>query len=114
MTPNSEPTGAANGTRSDDAEAASGKPDHERQVTIDNKDSGDTLKLRRSESDTIDSIIATMYADFRLTREQDDRLQCRGNGKDVFQFGSLALAQYLQQGHCPDLHWSFVGGTGGA
>ncbi|MEU6848465.1 hypothetical protein ABZ901_00760 [Actinacidiphila alni] len=90
------------------------KPAHERQVTIDNRDSGDTIRLRRSVNDTIGSIIDSMYVDFRLTREQDDRLQCRGNGQDVFAFASLTLAQYLDQGHCPNLHWSFVGGTGGA
>lgn len=114
MAPNSELTGAADATHDGTTVGANAKPDHERQVTIDNKDSGDTIKLRQSVSDTIGSIIDAMYADFRQTREQEDRLQCRGNGEDVFQFSALPLAQYLDQGHCPDLHWSFVGGTGGA
>ncbi|MDF3140860.1 MULTISPECIES: hypothetical protein [unclassified Streptomyces] len=88
--------------------------DRTRVVTIDNKDSGDTIKLRREVTDTIESIIAAMYEEFRRVRDAEDRLTCRRNGEDVFQFASLTLEEYLRQGHCQDLHWSFVGGTGGA
>jgi hypothetical protein len=85
-----------------------------RVVTIDNRDSGDTIKLRVPVTMLLSAVIETMYAEFRLTRQSDDRLTCRHNGEDVFQFAHETLERYLDQGHCPGLHWSFVGDTGGA
>jgi hypothetical protein len=88
--------------------------DHRRVVTVDNKDSGDTIRLRVLVAVTVGVIIERVYAEFRLTRQPDDRLTCRGNGEDVFQYADRTLAEYLDEGHCRDLHWSFVGDTGGA
>jgi hypothetical protein len=88
--------------------------DHRRVVTVDNKDNAETLRLRVPVTETIESVIETMYAEFRITREPDDRLTCRGRGEDVYQYATRTLAQYLDEGHCPDLHWVFSGGTGGA
>jgi hypothetical protein len=87
---------------------------HRRMVTIDNKDNAATIRLRVPLTITIDSVITRMYEEFRVAREPDDRLTCRHNGEDVYQYGSRSLAQYLDEGQCRDLHWSFVGGTGGA
>ena len=87
---------------------------HRRVVTVDNKDNADTLRLRVPVTVTVDSVIEKMYAEFRVERAADDRLTCRGNGEDVYQYGARTLAQYLDEGHCPSLHWAFVGGTGGA
>ena len=98
------------------AEGDSIEDGHEgrRVVTVDNKDNGETIKLRVPLTETIEAIIAAIYAEFRLTREPDDRLTCRAGGEDVFQFAALTLERYLHEGHCPELRWSFVGGTGGA
>ena len=96
-------------------EAAGGAPepgDHRRVVTIDNKDNGDTLRLRVPDSETVGAVIDTMYSEFRLTRETDDRLTCQHGGTDVYQYSALTIAEYLRAGHCPDLRWDFVGGTG--
>lgn len=91
-----------------------GPGDHRRVVTIDNKESGDTLRLRVPDNETVGAVIDTMYREFRLTRETDDRLTCKHGGTDVYQYSALTVAEYLRAGHCPDLHWDFVGGTGGA
>jgi hypothetical protein len=88
--------------------------DHRRVVTIDNKENGDTLRLRVPDSETVGAVIDTMYTEFRLSRESDDRLTCKQGGTDVYQYAALAIGEYLRAGHCPDLHWDFVGGTGGA
>jgi hypothetical protein len=88
--------------------------EHRRVVTIDNRDSGDTIKLRVPVTTRLSAVIDAMYGEFRLTRQPDDRLTCRHNGEDVFQFAHERLEHYLDQGHCPGLHWSFVGDTGGA
>jgi hypothetical protein len=91
-----------------------GPGDHRRVVIIDNKESGDTLRLRVPGSETVGAVIDTMYREFRLTREADDRLTCKHGGTDVYQYSALTIAEYLRAGHCPDLHWDLVGGTGGA
>jgi hypothetical protein len=91
-----------------------GAGDHRRVVTIDNRESGDTLRLRVPDGETVGAVIDTMYREFRLTRETDDRLTCKQGGTDVYQYSAMTIAEYLQSGHCPDLHWDFVGGTGGA
>jgi hypothetical protein len=72
------------------------------------------LVLRVPLSKTIDEIITRMYAEFRLGRQPDDRLTCRGDGIDVFQYGQLTLERYLRDGHCHNLRWAFAGDTGGA
>ena len=90
--------------------AASGR----RVVTIDNKDDGDTLRLRVPDTETVGAVIDVMYREFRLTREPDDRLTCKNGGTDVYQYAALTIADYVRAGHCPDLRWDFVGGTGGA
>ena len=89
---------------------------HERTrvVTVDNRDNGNTIKLRREVTDTFESVITAMYEEFRQARDPEDRLTCRRDGQDVFQFSALTLEEYLRRGHCQDLHWAFVGGTGGA
>lgn len=87
---------------------------HRRMVTVANKDNAETLRLRVPVTATIDSVIEAMYEQFRITRGADDRLTCRGNGEDVYQYASRTLAQYLDEGTCHSLHWVFVGGTGGA
>ncbi|WP_306191414.1 hypothetical protein [Streptomyces sp. MK5] len=97
-----------------DAAAEDRSHERTRVVTVDNKDSGDTIRLRRQVTDPIESVIAAMYEEFRRPRDPEDRLTCRRNGQDVFQFAALTLEEYLRQGHCPELHWAFVGGTGGA
>jgi hypothetical protein len=97
-----------------DAESAGQDHGHRRVVTVDNKDNAETLRLRVPVTVTVESVIETMYGQFRITRGADDRLTCRGNGEDVYQYGARTLAQYLDEGHCHDLHWVFVGGTGGA
>jgi hypothetical protein len=91
-----------------------GKKPHNRVVRVDNKDNGDTLHLRVPLSATVDDVIGKMYDEFRLTRRPDDRLTCRGDGVDVFQYAHLTLQHYLSEGHCPKLRWAFVGDTGGA
>ena len=88
--------------------------DRTRVVTIDNRDSGDTIRIRRKVTDTVGSVITAMYEEFRRSRDAEDRLVCRHNGQDVFQFAALTLEEYLHRGHCQDLHWTFAGGTGGA
>jgi hypothetical protein len=100
---------------SEDGETAEAdKHSHDRKVRVDNKDNGDTVVLRVPLSKTIDEIIAKMYDEFRLTRRPDDRLTCRGDGVDVFQYAHLTLQHYLREGHCRNLRWAFVGDTGGA
>jgi hypothetical protein len=47
-------------------------------------------------------------------RETGDRLTCQHGGTDVYQYAALTIAEYVRAGHCPDLRWDFVGGTGGA
>lgn len=96
------------------ATAKPGQEDHRRVVTVSNKDNADTIRLRVPVTATIAAIIETMYAEFRLTRQPEDRLSCRHDGEDVYQFAQLTLAHYLDGGHCPNLHWSFAGDTGGA
>jgi hypothetical protein len=85
-----------------------------RVVTVANKENAETVRLRVPVTETIESVIEAMYAEFRIEREADDRLTCRGDGQDVYQYSARTLAQYLDEGHCPNLHWVFVGGTGGA
>ncbi|MEO3861869.1 hypothetical protein [Acrocarpospora sp. B8E8] len=97
-----------------DAESATQDHGHRRVVAVDNKDNGDTLRLRVPVTATIASVIEAMYAQFRITRETDDRLTCRGNGEDAYQYATRTLAQYLDEAHCHNLHWAFVSGTGGA
>ncbi|GLY38864.1 hypothetical protein Amsp01_048880 [Amycolatopsis sp. NBRC 101858] len=87
---------------------------HRRVVTVDNKDNGERIRLRAPLKATVESVIERMYAEFRLTRHPLDRLICRGKGEDVFPLSALSLERYLHQGHCPNLHWSFAGDTGGA
>jgi hypothetical protein len=91
-----------------------GPGDHRRVVTIDNKENGDTLRLRVPDTQTVGAVTDTMYREFRLTREVDDRLTCKHGGTDVYQYSALTIAEYLRSGLCPDLYWDFVGGTGGA
>lgn len=103
----------------EDDEAAGAEPagqnhGHRRVVTVDNKDNAETIRLRVPLSSTVESVIEKLYAEFRIERAADDRLTCRRNGEDVYQFGARTLSQYLDEGHCPNLHWAFVGGTGGA
>jgi hypothetical protein len=98
-------------TSGDTAAAADGG---RRVVTIDNKDSGDTLRLRVPDSETVGAVVDAMYREFRLTREPDDRLTCQHGGTDVYQYAALSIADYVRAGHCPGLRWDFVGGTGGA
>lgn len=85
-----------------------------RVVTIENKDTGDTIRLRVPTSETVVAVIDVMYVEFRLSREADDRLTCRHNGTDVYQYTGMTVAEYIRAGHCPDLHWSFASDTGGA
>jgi hypothetical protein len=94
----------------------SAEHDHGRRrvVTVDNKDNAETIRLRVPVASTVESVIEKLYAEFRIERAADDRLTCRRNGEDVFQYGARTVAQYLDEGHCPNLHWVFVGGTGGA
>jgi hypothetical protein len=83
-------------------------------IRVDNKDNGETVHLRVPLSKTIDEIVTRIYAEFRATRNVEDRLTCRGDGADVFQYAHLTLRHYLREGHCPKLRWAFAGGTGGA
>ncbi|MGW1271851.1 hypothetical protein [Streptomyces sp. NPDC002491] len=98
----------------EDAAAQDRPHERTRVVTVDNRDNGDTIRLRRQVTDLVESVVAAMYEEFRRPRDPEDRLACRHNGQNVFQFASLTLEEYLRQGHCQDLHWTFAGGTGGA
>jgi hypothetical protein len=99
----------------DEEATESGQEDRRRRVvTVANKDNGDTIRLRVPVTATIAAVTEAMYAEFRLSRQPDDRLSCRHDGEDVYQFSQLTLEQYLNQGHCPNLRWSFAGDTGGA
>ena len=64
-------------------------------MTIDNKDNGDTLRLRVPDSETVAAVVDTMYSEFRLTRETNDRLTCQHGGTDVYQYSALTIAEYL-------------------
>lgn len=97
------------------ADAHTSREDKRRLVvTVDNRDSGDTARLRVPVTATVAAVIDAIYAEFRLARQSDDRLSCRRNGEDVFQFADETLQRYLDQGRCPGLHWTFAGDTGGA
>lgn len=85
-----------------------------RVVTVENKDNAETIRLRVPVTTSIETVIEKIYAEFRLERAADDRLTCRRSGQDVFQHGDRTVAQYLDEGLCPNLRWVFVGGTGGA
>lgn len=101
----------------DEAVGGGSRPDpgdRRRVVTIDNKDNGDTIRLRVPDSETVAAVIDAMYSEFRLTQETGDRLSCQHGGTDVYQYAALTIAEYVRAGHCPDLRWDFVGGTGGA
>ncbi|MFC0541939.1 hypothetical protein [Kutzneria chonburiensis] len=87
---------------------------HTRVVKVDNRDSGDTIRLLVPVNKRLAVVIDIMYTEFGVDRQPDDRLTCRQNGQDVFQFADETLERYIEQGHCPGLHWSFVGDTGGA
>jgi hypothetical protein len=100
-------------------EAVASEPaeqDHGRSrvVTVDNKDNAETIRLRVPVTVTVDAVIEKIYAEFRIERAADDRLTCRRDGEDVYQYAARTLAQYLDGGHCSNLLWVFVGGTGGA
>jgi DNA gyrase/topoisomerase IV subunit A len=85
-----------------------------RVVTVDNKDSGDTIRIRARVEATIGQVISKMYDEFRAAREATDRLGCKNSGEDVFAFETLTIERYVAEGHCPKLHWDFAGDTGGA
>lgn len=84
-------------------------------VTTHNEDDGDTYRLTSKRQDSLAEVIAELYQKkLRRTRQADDRLRCDSGGEDVFQFEALTFDDYLRQGHCPELVWRFVAGTGGA
>lgn len=83
-------------------------------VVIVNEDNGRRIAFRATKKTPISRLIERMYHRFRIERQNDDRLRCKGNGEDVFAFASLNLGEYLDKEHCLDLVWLFAGGTGGA
>jgi hypothetical protein len=83
-------------------------------VSVYNEDNGLSEDLRAGRGTPVSTVIERMYEKFRLERQPDDRLRCEGTGEDVFAYAGMHLGDYLEAGHCPDLRWTFAGGTGGA
>lgn len=83
-------------------------------ITVHNEDNGAEIQLVGTKQTTIDELIAQMYANFNIARQNDDRLRCEADGGDVFGHAQLTLKEYIKAGHCPCLVWLFAGGTGGA
>jgi hypothetical protein len=89
--------------------------DKELRIKIHNEDDGENAHFDAKPHDKLDSVIDRFYSDdLGRERRQDDRLRCRKGGEDVFGFAEQTFKQYLAEGHCPELHWLFAGGTGGA
>ena len=83
-------------------------------VSVYNEDNGLSEDLRAGRGTPIRTVIERMYEKFRLDRQPDDRLRCESTGEDVLAHTDMSLGEYLEAGHCPDLRWTFAGGTGGA
>jgi len=82
-------------------------------VKIINENNGVDFVLHARRKTPIRVLLERMYENLGLTRQQDDRLRCKEDGSDVFQFADLTLGEYLGANHCC-LIWLFAGGTGGA
>jgi hypothetical protein len=94
-----------------------GKKDKEKdlKIKIHNEDDGENSHFEARPHDTLGSVIDKFYAeDLDRGRREDDRLRCKRGEEDIFGFADLTFRRYLDQGHCPELHWLFAGGTGGA
>jgi hypothetical protein len=83
-------------------------------VLVVNENDGTEFLLRAMRHTPISKLITKIYHKVGRERLPDDRLRCACGGQDVFEFASLDLGQYLAAGHCPELEWRFVSGTGGA
>ena len=83
-------------------------------ITVYNEDNGVPEDLRAGPGTPVSTLVTRMYEKFRIERQPDDRLRCEGTGEDVFAHAGVHLRDYLEAGHCPDLRWTFAGGTGGA
>jgi hypothetical protein len=84
------------------------------KVKIHNEDDGENSHFTAEPSDLLEAVINEFYSELGRERRQDDRLRCKRNGEDVSGFVGLTFKNYLDDGHCPELHWLFAGGTGGA
>jgi hypothetical protein len=87
----------------------------ELKVKIENEDDGEHYSFEVQPDEHLHKVIERFY-EHKLRRERrpDDRLRCEKGGEDVFPFEQLSFKRYLEEGHCPKLHWLFAGGTGGA
>ena len=83
-------------------------------IYIYNELDGRTYKFTVLESVLIAKVIAAFYEKANRQPDPGDRMTCDGNGEDVLQFRPLTLEQYLEQGHCKSLEWTFAGPHGGA
>jgi hypothetical protein len=83
-------------------------------VSVYNEDNGLSEDLRAGRGTPVSTVIRRMYEKFRLERQPDDRVRCESTGEDVLTHAGMSLGEYLEAGHCPDLRWTFAGGTGGA
>ncbi len=83
-------------------------------VTVHDEDAGgQPVKIEAHPSDTVDSVIKTMYTKLKTQRQPGDRLRCEEGGGDVFQYAAEHLEAYANQ-HCSKLVWLFTAKTGGA
>jgi hypothetical protein len=84
------------------------------EVSIYNEDDGTTSTFMEEQNNKLSKAIDAFYKELGRPRLDDDRLRCDAGGEDVFQFENEKFETYLAEGHCPELKWTFVGGTGGA
>jgi hypothetical protein len=86
-------------------------------VTVTNENNGKTDTFHAGPGTPVSTIIERMYESTKLGigrgRSSEDRLRCKENGEDIFQFSALHLKE-LQEKHCNSLNWKFSGPTGGA
>lgn len=84
------------------------------EILIHNEDNGTEIKVGATNETLVSTVVDEVYTKFTLEPKKDDRLSCEGSGEDVFAFRAETLGKYLHSGHCLQLVWLFVGGTGGA
>ena len=86
-------------------------------VTVVNENNGKTEVFHAGPGTPGQTIIGRMYESPKLginrARVPEDRLRCKDDGEDIFQYSGLKLGE-LQEKHCKSLQWRFAGPTGGA
>lgn len=96
-----------------------GHEHHRHIVHIYNELDGHTYRIHARDGTHISKVIDQFLHKIHRERQPGDRLVCdsdceHSEGEDVFQFAALTVGQYLLEGHCPKLNWTFIGDTGGA